>query len=451
MASNPIEQRIEHMAELWELNKTKNNAPIIRMQCQPDEEDMLETFFTYMLATEGLTTDIAFYLESFCADTNTFSKNLLAEITETIEVWQQSEKPDAIDYEPIDWKPDYSNIDNKNKALHFIQNISTLAETMDLEDGIFVTIIFVHDNHNTQFKLWLEDVLALPISKKVKLLIHDNTSNNYFYNFSLKNARSTFTIPINLDMPAALEQTAAMGDPNEPATAYRVAYVKFMNALAKTNESATEKAAENCFVIAEKNLEKDPYWVTQLVTIKIALSNDKLQYKKKEKALEHATEAVEIAESAGIYFKNNEAAQLIVQAKMLRGTLLYTDKKHIDAYNDYADVFKICLQNKSVHIAIEAARMGSQAAKKAGLMIDFYSLLKEGILLGNEVDADVIKSSTYHYLLYEYIKNEPSKILPYDEVEEIGIRFYGDNWIASVTKATSNYLEYINEPELASS
>ncbi len=448
MASNPIEQRIEHMAETWELQKIKQQAPIIRLQCQPDEVDMVDTFYTYMLATDGLTTDIAFYMESICTNIDTFSHQLLDELTETMNVWKESEKNEGIEYTPVDWEVDNKFQKNKNSAAHFIHNFNSLAKAMDLPDGIFAVAIIAGNNYNPLFIKWLEAAIAHGIAPNVKILINDSVDNTYFNAFALAQRDGVYTIPINMDMPTALEQTAAMGDPHEPATAYRVAYVTFMNAMAKNNESDTEKKGQACFTLAEKNLAKDPYWITQLVTIKIALANDKLKYKKKSKAIELAHEAVAIAQSAGIHFKANEVSQLTAQAQMFRGTLLFTNSNYNEAYTDFIEAFAIYKQNNSQHLAIEAIRMAGEAANKQGVTPNYYAALKEGIVYGSTAEADIILSSTYHYLIYNYLGAVQEKILPYEQVEAIGITYYGNNWIATVNKATNSYLDYAMEKQM---
>ena len=95
--------------ELWAVSKSNRSARLIRITSKPDEEDMVDTFFTYMVAVDTPILDIAFHFESQYTDDEEFSKSLLNELDETITVWNTSKKEEGIDFEEIDWKPDYDS------------------------------------------------------------------------------------------------------------------------------------------------------------------------------------------------------------------------------------------------------------------------------------------------------------------------------------------------------
>ena len=76
MQSNPIQQRILLMCEKWEDAKKNTEARIINIRCQPDEDDMVDTFYAYMIGVDSPVTDIAFHFDSSCSDIKQFSSSL---------------------------------------------------------------------------------------------------------------------------------------------------------------------------------------------------------------------------------------------------------------------------------------------------------------------------------------------------------------------------------------
>jgi len=134
---NPIQQRITLIGEKWTDAKKHRAARIVRILCQADETDMVDTFYTYMIAADTPIPDIAFHFDSSCTDIKNFSKDLLEELKEVIDIWNNSIKDDRIPYVPVNWTPDYSITSPSNHAHLFVANFNRLAKEMDLEPGLF--------------------------------------------------------------------------------------------------------------------------------------------------------------------------------------------------------------------------------------------------------------------------------------------------------------------------
>lgn len=433
MASNPIEQRIELLAEQWE--KYKNtDAPVICFRCQPDEVDMIDTFYTYMIADDTEVYDIAFHFDSICSDIQTFSKELLNELTETIEIWNNCQKDERIDFQPVDWKAmDYINSKN-NPALLFVENFNRLAKELDLEESLNVVAIFKTHNKTNAFKEWLSHAVKSGIDTNVKFIIDDTTESPFFE--SLKELKKQFfVLPVKLDMAKAMEQAAAMGDPKDPGTGYRYNFIKMMNAMAQSKEKEAEQLGQTCLKIVEENISKDPYWSIQLVTIYIALANDKLKYKKMAEAFDYASTSVEASIALQQYIDTALATILQAQSQMFRGTLFYTAKKYEEAFTDYQTAFKIYAEQGQTALSIEAARMGAEAAFKAGKQKDGKTTIANGLLQGHLLNKETVLASTYAPLLKMYVDDYDASydlFISRDEVQSLAKKLYGEDWLAKV-------------------
>lgn len=434
MASNPIEQRMEILVEQWEKYKNIPGANLLCFRCQPDEVDMLDTFYTYMIASDTPVYDIAFHFDSICYDMDEFSTGILRELSEIMEIWNNSEKDERITFRAIDWQADEHIASKNNPALLFVENFNRLAQKLELEGSLNAVAIFKTQNKTKEFKKWLEHAIKTGISRNVKYVIDDTVENLFFDDLKIYKKEVVF-IPVNLNMPAALEQTAAMGDPKDPATGYRASFIKMMNAMGESKEKEAEQAGHTCLRIAEENLEKDPYWSTQLVTVYTALASDKIQHKKTNEAVNYANKAVETSIILQGYIDNAMAVLLQAQSQMFRGTLYFTIKKYEDAQTDFNDAFAIYVKQGQLALSIEAARMGSECAFKAGNKREGKQCIVKGIQQGNYLTEETVYASTYAPVIKAYFDDHDQfyeSLISRREVETLAKTLYGRDWMQKI-------------------
>ena len=445
MQSNPIQQRIEVMCDKWEDAKKNKNAAIVRIKCQPDEVEMVDAFYTYMIAADTPILDIGFHFEADCKNIKTYSLSLVKELEEIIYIWNNSSKDARIEYVEVNWKADYSYQNHKNPAALFISNFNNLANALNLPEDLYTVAILKGATQNKNLINWLQQAAEFNISNQTKYLIHDTFQQPIFESLTQILRGYITTIPLNLNMPKAIEQAAAMGDPKDPATPYRQAFTKMINAMTAGDESLAEKSGAECIEIATNNLNRDPYWITQIVVIYIALANDKIRYKKKLETLKLADKAVETSISAQQYFENNVASSLLAQSQMFRGTVLFTQHEWFNAYNDFNAAFEVYQKEKNIPLAIEAGRMAGQSALKISLKAKAGKILTEAARLGNFLDENMARASTFPGVLELLLQNNLSDYISYDELNDIGRKVYGENWqtvVANWKKMTGeNYLK----------
>lgn len=427
MESNPIQQRIESIGELWEDSKKFKQARIARLQCQPDEHDMIDTFYMYMIGMDTPIMDISFHFDSRCDDPASYSQALLNELNELIIIWNNSVKEKGIVHVPVEWKPNFTIIDKRNPALLFVANFNRLAEVLDLHDNLFVVATLKCVPSSNQIK-WLKNAIEVGISERVKILIYDAVDNPVYEEFCSTFPKVTTTISVDLNMDKAMEQAAGMGDPNDPATSYRQEFMKMMNAMTKNKENETELHANSCLEIATESVKRDPYWTVQIVVILLALGNDKLKYKKKDEALDYANQAVQLSSETKGVLDDNATDVLMAQALMFRATLLFTNGEYIKAFQDYHTCFKIYLTQNNFHLTVEACRMAGVCANKRPELGDGAEFLSKGFKLAKKVLPETIKTSTFAGLIDELLKTGYFNYIKDEELVAECERIYGEGW-----------------------
>lgn len=430
MKSNPIQQRIEQIVDEWEKVKHHKHARIIRLCCMPDEVEMVDTFYTYMIASDTRVEDIAFLFDTPFVNNETYSRELLEELAETIGIWNNSQKDERIEFVKVDWEPDYTLSDKNNPASLFVNNFNRLAEVLSLPSDIYTVAVLKNINKSVAFSKWLQYALKASISTGVKFIIDDTVTNLSYEELALKNPQTVYTAFINLDMPNALVQLAGMGnDPNDPALSYRVAFMKMMNAMQANEEKEVEEHALQCIKMASHNIKKDAHWLVQVMLIYICLGSDKLKYKKTKEAFDYANKAVETATTAVKMLDNNMVSMTLGQALMFRGTLYFSNKKYENAYADYHEAYHNYITAQNTVLAIEAARMAAQCAQKNGQKQEAVQLLAEATRLGQNLTPQLALGSTYAGIVNMLLDTATfEKYISLSEVNEICMTLYGNDW-----------------------
>lgn len=432
MQSNPIQQRIEIIAEKWEEAKTQPEARIVCLRCLPDELEMADTFYTYLIAADTPVYDIGFHFDSRCLDAHNFSEALLAELAEVLEIWNQSTKDERIDYVPVNWQPEKPEQPDRNAATLFVENFNRLADGLALPDGFFAVAVFKNASLDKYFPAWLRQAAEAGIGNKVKFLVHELITEPRHQALERKYPELFAAVPLALNMPQAMEQIAAMGDPSDPATPYRQRFMQMINAMGAGKEEEAEKRGEDCLALATENIAKDPYWVMQVVVVNIALGNDKIRYKKKKETLRYADRAVEAATGATAFLDPKSAGALLSQALMFRGTAHYTQAHWKEGYEDFKTAFDLCVQQGGLPLAIEAGRMGGHCAVKSGQKKAGIELWAAGARLGQSLDAETARASTYGHLLKSLLAADYREQITTEELHGLAQKVYGEEWVNSV-------------------
>src|SRR5678815_1866019 len=111
--SNPIHQRIELLTEKWEAIIREPNVSIVRIKARDNEKEMVDTFYTYLLGVDTNNHDIPIIFNSIYRGDTQYSKALLTELEEMINIWNDADKSNVeVVIDQLEWKPDYSLVNN---------------------------------------------------------------------------------------------------------------------------------------------------------------------------------------------------------------------------------------------------------------------------------------------------------------------------------------------------
>ncbi|SMD44121.1 hypothetical protein SAMN00777080_2736 [Aquiflexum balticum DSM 16537] len=448
--SNPIQQRMDLLLEKWEEATENVDKPLVRIHAEENEKGMIETFHTYLLGTDTGNHDVPIVFDRIFRDEDSFSIGLLKDLNDLISTWNNSNKENlGFEAPPILWTVDFSLRETNNPAYVFIENLNRLSKFLKLGKGKNLVAIFKVTLINLSgFINWLGFILKCEIDPFVKLLIDDTEEEPLFEAFCQKHSSQTITIFPELDMDNAMQQLASMGKPDDPAVNYRKSFVKLMQAISKRNEIEAIKNANECLDIAIENLEKNPYWIGQVIAVYSALANDQIGYKNFQKAIAYASEAVEAAHASGDLIGDEYIEKKFLgQSLMLRGALFTTQKIWDKAIDDFAKSANYYNYTQDHILSIEANRMTAYCYLKNGDRSSACRQLAPTLAIAKHLSAETIQASTFAGVLEILLDSNDQKCVSDHEVEEIGLLYFGKNWMKEIRNWKNT--EYAPETEAA--
>jgi tetratricopeptide (TPR) repeat protein len=449
---NPIQQRMELFVEKWEALRRHPDVKLVRIQAKDNEKDMVDAFYAYLLGVDTDNSDIPIIFQSIYHDDEQYTEDLLAELTDMIETWNAANKDSIqVAVPQLAWLPDPKLVDEDNPAFLFIKNINNLAAHLTLGEDVFlVPILQASFTKPNAICRWLHLGIKAGIHSKVKLVVDDTISHPFYQALVDKNPNHAVTLVPDLDMDTALQQVAAMGKPDDPAVQYRKAFVLLVQAIGSRKEKEAERHAQTCIEIATKNLERNPYWIGQLIAVNAALANDQVGYKNYKKAIEYSTRGVEAAQqSKEIVTDEFIYRKFMAQAVMLRASLYTVTKNWQHAIDDFTIAANHYAYTNDLMLAMEAKRMIGYATNKYGKRDAACQALAEAVAISRKIPEHTLKATTFAGVIELLIEINNFKYISNEEVQDAAWFVYGDDWIKEVKNWKNPHYEQQDDPAKA--
>ncbi|MCD8194431.1 MAG: hypothetical protein LUD74_07810 [Tannerellaceae bacterium] len=241
-----------------------------------------------------------------------------------------------------------------------------------------------------------------------------------------------------------------MGDPADPSTPYRVAFVNMMTAMGKEKRKTAQKEGEKCIAIARENEKMNPHWKIQEVVVQLALANDEIRHKDYEGARKRTDKAVEAATPLPEELGDSMGKPVLAQAYMARASFACYPEKWKEAMPDFEEAARLYQEAKNELMAIEAYRMAGFCANRAGWKDQSLEYLVAGFQIATQTNRESLKASSFSALLRQLIDKNYKKHLSPEEVSTIATELYGEDWqeiIKSIWKKAPDVCTYWEEEE----
>jgi tetratricopeptide (TPR) repeat protein len=437
LENNPIQNRLNTFLLKWEEAINKPDVKLVRILGNHEDDDMLDALFEYMLAIDSPQEDFVFVFNTPFSEVKNFSKDVLQDLEEEINRWNTAKIPETIPFETIEWQPDYSLEGKKNEAELLIKNINSFANYLYPDKSVKVSVILrMHYVTKQEAYNWLSKALEIPFEPHVKLGVSDTKNHLLFSKLQDYYRDEVYTVYPKFNMDGAMEEIAAMEDPNKVETPYRIHLIRLMEAVKKRQQNKVLSEGKSCLKIATKAIEKKPQWLMQIVTVYTILYTNEIGNKNYKEAIYFATKAVEAAQLSEHVLEPSMSYRLIGQTHIGRGSIYVAQKKWDKANEDYvlgAEAYASCA-DYIMHC--ESLRLCGWTLEKMGINEEAINYYIEAYKLIDKLTPEIIKSSTFPLVVKKIMYNEQrEKQISDAKMDADLIPVFGEFWEEEV----SNY------------
>jgi tetratricopeptide (TPR) repeat protein len=423
-APNAITQRLDKLSTLWQQFLSMPNARVCRWLIEEDENAMMDTFIGIQ-SEDGR--DFVFELNTPFTKSETYGQQLSDELSELIEGIRPALQAEGF---LINWYSQH-DYDRRNPALGFVQNINALPygfETLD-EDVVFVFCI-KPTTINKEYETWLMDAIEVRLDPRVRLLVIDRKDGIVLDKLAKKYTGIIHTIQPDLDMPAAIRQLAASGNPADPGVKFRKAFVELTQAAGKLNIDAVNKLAVLPLSIATEN-----NWMPMQVAVQAVKGNTLLNVKRYNEALQVYDHAYHLA-AAGYAQGDEVGGILTIQLLFAKATVFISMKNFKEAADTYNQAAQRSEALKDHFQMMEAHRMEGFSYQQMSKPYEAWDAYNLALLCAEQMDTMTLENSTFPYVGQALmdLAQKLGKKQEYFDIDNKMTDYIGKDWKDKIAK-----------------
>jgi hypothetical protein len=419
---NAITQRMDILIQHWIDFSGKSNARVCRWLVSEDELQMLEAFRRLESSEHGQTNDLFFRLITPFTDRGSYSSQSFAEFKELFETDADVLRAEGME---LNWQvPDGP----RPALLLVLQELAKfLADRIDLI-GLMLTPGDIEKD--TDWLEFLRSLVQAGIPERVRLILVDTYDYELYAPLAAEFPQTVITIEPQLDMPAAMQELASMGDPEDPAVQYRKLFVEASQAGARKDFEVMQDRAEQALAIAANE-----GWYHLQVSVLYLLGTTWIGDQQVEKALEEYGRAKTICQSA-MAQEEPAARKLLIQVLLASGAAYFTDKKFAEGATEYQEAVVHAREEGDAFLLLESCRMQAYCLERDKQYRSAWESLWEALEAGAQLDEATSANSTLPYVGQALLRLMPR--LGEDEQEqkirERLVELVGPDWEQKIVK-----------------
>ena len=433
---NAITQRLDKLSTLWQQFLSMPQARVCRWLIADDEASMMDTFIG--VESED-STDFIFELNAPFIKSDTYGQHLSEELSELIEGIRPALQAEGF---VINWFSQYE-YDRRNAALGFMDNINALPYGFDaaLEGGntylsgrqaeLEVFIFCIKPTAITKdYEMWLADAIEARIDPRVRLLLIDRKETMLLDKLAKKYQGIVHTIQPELDMPAAIRQLAATGNPSDPGVKFRKAFVELTQAATRADISAVNKLAVLPLSIATEN-----NWMPMQVAVHAVKGNTFLNAKRYNEALQVYDHAYQLA-AAGYAQGDEIGGILTIQLLFAKATVFISTKNFREAAETYSQAATRSEALKDYFQVMEARRMEGFCHQQLSKPYESWDAYNLALQCAEQLDTMTLENSTFPYVGQALLDlaQKLGKKDDYFKIDKTMIAYIGTDWKKKIPK-----------------
>lgn len=423
---NPVAIRISKLQKIWaEATEKVPGYNLARWVIHNEDVDFLNGFLKLESTSHGNVDDIFVVLFTPFGSKETFAKML---ISDWLDMYKQ-----GLEEEP---QPNAWNFDTYREKLNNLSQgdvgasllIEMLHDFSKYASGetraLVVTLIPRSISENDAYAKWISAFIGRnDFAYSVKFAIVDYAEHNYFESVNTIDNRKVITVaPPNLDMRGAVNELAAMGNPNDPQVQFRTCMMKMGEATGNNKRQELDYWGLKLIDAGQRSGDQSMFASAHLI-----YGGFLMHFPAREETQQMLQKAEAIAKRAVQQDANHII--ILIQIYGYMGALASMHNEHMEALGYFIKQANLSKEHNQLANAISAYKTIIYLCHTHGFAAEYLEHLQNGYLLGLELTDDDLSVTDYSFIAYHYIDAYHYK-LP-DETAALRQRMenlFGVNW-----------------------
>jgi tetratricopeptide (TPR) repeat protein len=388
-SQNPIEQRIEYLASLWNEFAKDSEPRLLRWLVDNDGAQMVDLLIEIQSRGGGEIPDLFLRFSCPFGDANSYALELL----NSLRTQYQESQEELISGElPADWQCPEPLVGESGLEA-FVRACISFKEYYR---GKMLTLALAltpsQIANPQQWQQFLHSFLIHGLPQTIRTTVIDHLDNSLLSTLCQTEPQLTRTVTPQLDMHNAVEEIAASAEGVGPGNDFRLLYVKLGNAISKKDTKSALAIATDAMRIAKRQK-----WYDLQVAVQMMLGGMYLGEKNSAQALTVYGEAEKLATEAD-QASHPAGKKLLVQTKFAQGGALVSNGKYAQAAPIYQSAAPIAHEQSDAFLELEAWRMASYCYESAQQFPEAWQCGNSALAAGELLDKDMRQNSTLPYV-----------------------------------------------------
>ena len=422
---NPVAIRISKLQKIWaEATEKVPGYNLARWVIHNEDVDFLNGFLKLESTSHGSVDDIFVVLFTPFGSKETFAKMLISDWLDMYKQGLEEEsQPNAWNFDT--YREKLNNLSQGDVGASLL--IEMLHDFSKYASGetraLVVTLIPRSISENDAYAKWISAFIGRnDFAYSVKFAIVDYAEHNYFESVTIDNRKVITVAPPNLDMRGAVNELAAMGNPNDPQVQFRTCMMKMGEATGNNKRQELDYWGLKLIDAGQRSGDQSMFASAHLI-----YGGFLMHFPAREETQQMLQKAEAIAKRAVQQDANHII--ILIQIYGYMGALASMHNEHMEALGYFIKQANLSKEHNQLANAISAYKTIIYLCHTHGFAAEYLEHLQNGYLLGLELTDDDLSVTDYSFIAYHYIDAYHYK-LP-DETAALRQRMenlFGVNW-----------------------
>lgn len=389
--SNPITQRLDRLADKWMAFSRQPANRLFRWLVKSDESRMVQAFFEREASEEGICPDLFLRFRTAFEAPDDYAAILFREFGEQMETVREELKEENI---PFEWQPPAEG--PKASAVRlFLDTLQELAAHFSDLPPEGLVVAWLSPDPSGDAEAWsacVNSFLGEGVPDRVRLMVVDTESWPLFEEAAQLYPEAVATVRPELDMDVAVKQLAAAGNPGQPDSLFRRAYVDLTQAINAGNFRRVDEKAAIALQLAREN-----NWPGMQYTVWMTHAMAYFNQRDYEEALNRYREAKKLAQNIAVE-DEKVGGTLQVKAVFAEAAVYFALKDYESAAMHYESVVPLAEEIEDNFSAMEGLRMAALCHQMNKDKRRSWEFNKRALQLAHTLDESMQKNSTVPYV-----------------------------------------------------